>query len=73
MMGHKICFYGDIWLIIPKLSLLPLLLWSSVSDAVVIKVLQLLGLQLPGLPDLNCYPTTPDMFLLCDDAVLYLE
>ena len=29
MMGHKICFYGDIWQIIPKLSLLPLLIWST--------------------------------------------
>ena len=32
MMGHKICFYGEIWLIIPKLSLLPLLVWSSVMS-----------------------------------------
>ena len=23
MMGHNICFYGEIWLIIPKSSLLP--------------------------------------------------
>ena len=29
MMGHKICFYGEIWLIIPKLSLLLLLIWST--------------------------------------------
>ena len=29
MMGHKICFYGEIWLIISKLSLLPLLIWST--------------------------------------------
>ena len=29
MMGHKICFYGEIWIIIPKLSLLPLLIWST--------------------------------------------
>ena len=28
MMGHKICFYGEIWLIIPKLSLLPFHIWS---------------------------------------------
>ena len=28
MMGHKICFHGEIWLIISKLSLLPLLIWS---------------------------------------------
>ena len=29
MMGHKICFNGKIWKIIPKLSLLPLLIWST--------------------------------------------
>ena len=28
MMGHKICFYGEIWTIIPKLSLL-LHIWST--------------------------------------------
>ena len=28
-MGHKICLYGEIWLIVSKLSLLPLLIWSS--------------------------------------------
>ena len=28
MMGHKKCFYGEIWLIIPILSLLPLLTWK---------------------------------------------
>ena len=29
MMGLRICFYREIWLIIPKLSLLPLLIWST--------------------------------------------
>ena len=29
IMGHKICFYGEIRLIIPKFSLLPLLIWST--------------------------------------------
>ena len=29
MMGHKMHFYGKIWLIIPKLSLLPRLIWST--------------------------------------------
>ena len=29
MMGHKICLNGEIWLIIPKLSLLPFLIWST--------------------------------------------
>ena len=31
MMGHKICFSEDIWPIIPKLSLLLLLIWSPVK------------------------------------------
>ena len=29
MMGHKICFYGEILIIIPKLPPLPLLIWST--------------------------------------------
>ena len=29
MMGHKICFYGVMWLIIPILSPLLLLIWST--------------------------------------------
>ena len=29
MRGHKICFHGEIWIIIPKLSLLPLPIWST--------------------------------------------
>ena len=29
MMGHKICFYGEVWIVIPKLSLLPLLIWCT--------------------------------------------
>ena len=33
MTGHKICFYGKIWLNIPKLSLLPLFIWSTVGDS----------------------------------------
>ena len=31
MMGHKICIFGKIWIIIPKLSLLSLLIWSIES------------------------------------------
>ena len=30
-MGHKICFDGEIWLIIPELSLSPLFIWSTVK------------------------------------------
>ena len=29
MMGHKICFNEEIWIVIPKLSLLLLLIWST--------------------------------------------
>ena len=29
MMGHKICFNGELWIIIRKLSLVPLLIWST--------------------------------------------
>ena len=36
MMGRKLCFYGEIWLIIPKLSLLPFL-----SGALMILLFQL--------------------------------
>ena len=32
MVDHKICFYEEIWPIIPKLSLIPFLIWSSVCD-----------------------------------------
>ena len=37
MMGHKICFYGEMWLIAPKFSLLPLLIWSTAERKVFIK------------------------------------
>ena len=33
MRGHKVCFNGKIRKIIPKLSLLPLLIWSTVKAA----------------------------------------
>ena len=29
MKGHNICFKGVMWKIIPKLSLVPLLIWST--------------------------------------------
>ena len=29
MMGRKICFDGEIWIIIPKLSQLPLFIWNT--------------------------------------------
>ena len=31
MKGHNICFKGVLWEIIPKLSLLDLLIWSTVA------------------------------------------
>ena len=33
MMGHKICFYGKIWITIPKLSLLILVTWSTAETS----------------------------------------
>ena len=42
MMGRKICFHGEMWVIIPKLSLLPLLICTTV-------VLTLLNSELPNL------------------------
>ena len=39
MVGHKICLYGERWLIIPKLSLLLLFIWSS---ALVLKEIHIL-------------------------------
>ena len=38
MVGHKICSNGEIWLIIPKLSLLPLLIWSTAKGSLEIVV-----------------------------------
>ena len=32
MMSHKIGFCGEVWPIIPKLSLLPLLIWSTEKE-----------------------------------------
>ena len=32
MMSHKMCFNEEIWLTVSKLSLLPLLIWSSGND-----------------------------------------
>ena len=50
MMGCNIYFIGEIWKIIPKLSLLPLLIWSSDSYADLhdydVVVVQLLGFLL---------------------------
>ena len=34
MKGLKICFYGEMGLIVPELSLLPLLIWSTVIGEV---------------------------------------
>ena len=33
MMGHKICVNEIRWVVIPKLSLLPLLVWSTVIES----------------------------------------
>ena len=33
MMGHKICFDGEIWLIVPKSSLLPFLSGALITQS----------------------------------------
>ena len=33
MMYHKICLDGEIWLIISKLSLLPLIIWATANSS----------------------------------------
>ena len=38
MMGHKICFYEEILIIIPKLSLLLLLIWSPAYTDVLLNM-----------------------------------
>ena len=38
MVGHKICSNGEIGLIIPKLSLLPFLIWSTAKGSLEIVV-----------------------------------
>ena len=40
MVGHKIGFDGEIRLIIPKLSLLPLLIWSTAEPFQKVSVLK---------------------------------
>ena len=39
MMGQNLCFYGEIWLTIPELSLLPLLIWSTGLRKTVLTIL----------------------------------
>ena len=41
MMGRKICFYGEMWLIIPKLFLLTLLIWSTDSTILIFGILSI--------------------------------
>ena len=51
MRGHKRCFYGEIWKIIPKLFLLPLLIWSTVHVLFFIYIFKSCYLKLLISPD----------------------
>ena len=42
MMGHKIFFNGEIWIIILKLSLLPFLIWSTGKAKQTLKMCKLI-------------------------------
>ena len=34
MMGHKLCFCGEIWLTVTKVSQVPLFIWSTLFIAI---------------------------------------
>ena len=47
MRGHKIYFYGEIWKIIPKLSLLPNLIWNSANRCLFLSKHNFKNIDLP--------------------------
>ena len=47
MLGHKTCFYGEIWLYIPNLSLLSLLIWS-IENWLLLLIVQILSETSPS-------------------------
>ena len=49
MRGHSICFWAKLKKIIPKLSLLPLLSWSSVHSILKNKILKYISFQMVAL------------------------
>ena len=59
MVGHKICFYGEIWLIIPKLFLLPFLIWSTAIGTAVQRSMQFETEQDAGNPSSAQRPNHP--------------
>ena len=60
MVGHNLCFYVKLWKIIPKLSLLPLLIWSTGSSD-----------ELFSMPDQN--QTAQKILMLATSYVLMEE
>ena len=46
--GPQICFYGKIWINIPKLSLLPVLIWRTAANSSKMVALVVLGLTALG-------------------------
>ena len=61
MMGHKICFHGEIWLIIPKLSLLTLLIRSTESLR---KIKQLFSANSDGFLSSNRFRKIRTLYLM---------
>ena len=43
MRDHKLCFYGEIWLIIPKLSLSPMFILSTDNSSVSLQLFDLIA------------------------------
>ena len=61
MMGHNICFKAAIWKIIPKLSLLPLLIWSTENDSLMGENLFLIILLLREQSGPSCSKLTTSL------------
>ena len=55
MMGHKICFCEEIWIIIPKLTLLLLLIWSTDNISFYAEIWQIVHVTFSYLSTGNCH------------------
>ena len=67
MMGHKICFNGEIWIIIPKLSQLPLLV-RSIDTILILSMLRGPYSLLRMLPQRYASQRQPGLPALCSTA-----
>ena len=65
MKGHDICFKEAIWKIIPKLSILPLLIWSTDASVITLHaVSHLFSDHFTQVSDLRILVLQATVFLL---------